>query len=397
MAVQQRIDEVLPAVVEIRHDLHRHPELGYQEHRTSGRVCELLAEWGVEHRGGLARGTGVLAYLPATTDPATAATVALRADMDALPIAEETGAGYASETPGVMHACGHDGHTSILLGTARVLSQTERPNNVVFVFQPAEEGGAGGLAMCQDGALDGRVLGRKVDRIFGLHGYPAGELGHVYTRVGPLMAAASEFKIRIHGKGTHAAYPHFGIDPMVAAAYIISALQTIASRNVDPLGAIVVTVGKVEGGVAHNVIPDMVTLSGTLRTLDDEMTAFGMESIGRVAEGVASGLGARAEVEWVGAYPVTRNDANATAHFRAVAERVLGADRVHEEPKPSMGGEDFSFYGQHVPACFYFLGIRPAGQASYPNLHSPKFDFNDDALRPAIEAMVGLATATDYL
>ncbi len=391
MSLREHIGAILPQMTEIRHELHRHPELGYQEYRTSGRVMELLSDWNVEHVGGLARGTGVLAYLPATSDPANAPTVALRADMDALPIKEDTGAAYASEHEGVMHACGHDGHTSILLGTAQVLSQAERPNNVLLVFQPAEEGGAGAKALCDDGVLDGRVLGNPVDRMFGLHGFPSGEVGHVYTRNGPMMAAASEFRMTVAGKGTHAAYPHFGIDPIVVAAHIITALQTIASRAVNPLDSVVVTVGKVEAGMAHNVIPETAVLKGTLRALNDETNQLGKEQIGLISRSVAAAFGATAEVEWVGAYPVTFNDPDATEHFRGVARLTLGDEFLHEEPNPTMGAEDFSFYGQRVPASFFFLGLRSGHMDRFPNLHAPQFDFNDSALPVGIGMMCALA------
>jgi amidohydrolase len=389
--LRDRIRDLIPDLVETRHDLHAHPELGYTEQRTSGVVRQLLSEWGIEHRGGLAGGTGVLARVPATS--AGGGTVALRADMDALPIPELTGVPYASENPGLMHACGHDGHTSILLGAARTISQTtERANEVLFVFQPAEEGGAGGNRMCQDGVLDGRVLGKKVDVIYGLHGFPHAKIGQVSTRNGPLLAAAAQFQITITGKGCHAAYPHLGIDPIVVASHLIAALQTVASRSISPLDSVVVTVGKLEAGVAHNVIPDTAVLHGTLRTLLDETATVARAAVERIAHGTAEAFGATASVEWEKVpYPVTRNEATATERFRKIARDAIGAQKVLEEPTAHMGGEDFSFYGQHVPACFFFLGLIPEGQDSYPTLHSPRFDFNDDALPIGIELMCELA------
>ena len=382
----------LPQAVETRHDLHTHPELGYKETRTSGVVKARLAELGVEFKGGLAGGTGVLGWIPATTNPESARTVALRADMDALPILENTGLPYKSVTDGVMHACGHDGHTTILMTTAGVLQRLpERPNNVLLVFQPAEEGGAGGQKLCQEGALKGSIIGKPADIIFGLHGFPGAEVGHVTTRNGPLLAAASQFNIHIRGKGSHAAYPHRGIDPIVVAAHIITALQTIASRSVNPLDSIVITIGQVIAGVAHNVIPDTAMLRGTLRTLVNETNDLGIQRIGEVAQNVATALGATAEVEWTGAYPVTFNNPEATDEFRAVARRVIGEPQVHEELHPSMGGEDFSFYGLEIPASFFFLGIRPADRDTYPNLHSPEFDFNDAAIPTGVELMCELA------
>ena len=391
MSLRPQIDAALPDIIEIRHDLHRHPELGYNEVRTSGRVQELLSDWGIEHAGGLGRGTGVVGYLPATNDPANAPTVALRADMDALPIKEDTGLDYASEHEGVMHACGHDGHTSVLLATASVLSQQERPNNVLFVFQPAEEGGAGAKAMCDDGVLHGRVLGKKVDRIFGLHGFPAGQLGNVYTRNGPLMAAASEFRMIVRGKGSHAAMPHLGLDPIVVCAHIITALQTIASRSIDPLDSVVVTVGQVLAGVAHNVIPDTAMLRGTMRALTEHTNAKAREQIDHLSRNIAEAFGATVDFEWMQAYPVTFNDAANTEHFREVARQTLGEGAVREEQNPTMGAEDFSFYGHHVPATFFFLGLRAEHMDGYPNLHAAQFDFNDEALPIGIEMMCALA------
>jgi amidohydrolase len=390
-ALHDRIAEHLPQAVETRHDLHSHPELSYHEKRTSQVVQKFLAEWGIEHRGGLAGGTGVLARIPATKPGG--ATIALRADMDALPIEEQTGVPYASTTPGVMHACGHDGHTTILLTAAKVLSQIpDRQNEVLLLFQPAEEGGAGGQKMCVDGVLDGRVLGNKVNLIYGLHGYPNARVGEVTTRVGPLLAAATQFRIEIVGKGTHAAYPHLGVDPIVVASHLITALQTIASRTIGPLDSVVVTIGKLDAGVAHNVISETATLHGTLRTLLDETSASACAAIERIAKGTAEAFGAKSIVHWEAIpYPVTRNDAGATERFRRIAREAIGHERVLDEPHPSMGGEDFSFYGLHVPACFFFLGLLPEGQDGYPNLHAPTFNFNDDAIPLGAELMCSLA------
>lgn len=390
--LRQLVRDLVPAAVEIRHDLHAHPELGYKEIRTSEVVQGHLKKCGVEFKAGLAGGTGVLGWLPATSNPESARTVALRADMDALPILENTGVEYQSTCPGVMHACGHDGHTTILMTTAQALSlQKERPNNVLLIFQPAEEGGAGGDRLCKEGVLRGEVIGKPADVIFGLHGFPSIEVGKVSTRVGPLLASATEFNIVIRGKGAHAAQPHRGIDPIVIGARVITGLQTVASRTVDPLDAVVVTVGQILAGVAHNVIPDTARLRGTLRALNEETNELAKGQVERIAMGVASAFGASAVVEWVGAYPVTINEPGATDEFRRIAAKTIGGEMVLEEKHPTMGGEDFSFYGRQVPASFFFLGIRPDGASSYPNLHSPEFDFNDDALPIGIELMCELA------
>ncbi len=367
-----------------RRDLHAHPELGYQEVRTSGKVAENLSRLGLAHRTGLAKGTGVLAYLPATRP--NAKTVALRGDMDALPIVESSGVAYTSETPGVMHACGHDGHTTILLGAATVLSKVEdRPNNVLFLFQPAEEGGAGAAAMIEDGALKGGGIGPAADVIFGLHGAPDIPLGELSTRTGPLMAAAQSLRIHVAGKGGHAAAPHTAIDPVVVASHLILALQTVASRNVDPLDSVVVTIAAVHAGEAHNVISHEAHLKGTLRTLTTHTKELATERIRELCEGVARAFGARITVEIESGYPVTQNHPDATETVRKVLY-----DRMGEDRPPVMGGEDFSFYAHEIPACFFWLGLMPNNQP-LPNLHSPLFDFNDDALPIGIEAMCHLA------
>ncbi len=386
------IRDIMPDVIRLRHDLHAHPELGYAEQRTSQVVQRELGAASVQFRSGLAGGTGVLGYLAATQP--SEHVIAIRADMDALPIVEQTGLAYASTTPGVMHACGHDGHTAILLATAKVLSTVkDRPNDVLFVFQPAEEGGAGGKRMCEEGVLNGTLLGRSADVIYGLHGFPKKHVGHVSTRIGTLMASASEFWIEVTGKGSHAAMPHLGIDPILVCAHIITALQSVVARGIDPMDSVVVTVGVITAGVAHNVIPETALMKGTLRTLSEETKAFSVARIQQIATGIAETLGARATIHWHVDYPVTVNHEAPTEDFRRTARSVLGADRVHTEETPVMGAEDFSFYGQHVPASFFWLGLMPEGAETFPNLHAPNFDFNDDALPVGIEIFCELALA----
>lgn len=379
-------------LIDIRRDIHAHPELGYEEFRTSRLIQAFLTQHGVDTVGGLAKGTGLLGYLPATV--AGGKTVALRADMDALPIFEETNLPYASQTPGKMHACGHDGHTTILMGTAeRLAAQPERKNNMIFVFQPAEEGGAGGKAMCEDGALNGTRVPSKADIIFGLHGSPSLHVGQVGTRVGAMMASADQFELTFHGKGGHAAMPHTAVDPIVVAAHFITAVQSVVSRGISPLESGVVTIGVVQAGTAHNIIPETAKLSGTVRALDPAVREFEMKRVGEIAHNIAQTFGASAHIEWGVGYPVTVNDAGAVDQFRS----ILGSNdliKVHGgEVEPVMGGEDFSFYGHHVPACFFWLGLLPPGTTQMPNLHHPKFDFNDEAIEFGIEAMVTLASA----
>ena len=386
------IKKEVPALRELRHDLHRHPELSYQEQRTSGVVQRALSALGIDFKAGLA-GTGVVAHLPATAERGE--TVALRADMDALPIQEATGAAYSSGTPGVMHACGHDGHLTMLLGAARVLSRLEkRPNPVTFVFQPAEEGGAGADKMCREGALKGARgggIGTPVARIYGLHGWPQLPLGIVATRPGPLLAATDEVDIEVRGVGGHAAYPHLCRDPIVAAAHVITALQTLASRAVSPLDSVVCTIGIIEGGSANNIIPQAVRLTGTVRSLRAETRKLARERLFLLCEQTAAAHGCTAKVKWAEGYPVTHNDATETERVLAVAREAFGKDRVQVPEHATMGGEDFSYYGAHVPACFFFLGLRPPGPRDFPNLHTPEFDFNDDALPTGVEMLCRLA------
>jgi amidohydrolase len=386
------VQSVLPHATAIRHDLHQHPELGHEEVRTSGVVQRELGELGIAYVAGLARGTGVLGWIPATTDPDNAPTIALRADMDALPIHETSSLGYKSENPGVMHACGHDGHTAILLGAARALMQTEhRTNNVLLIHQPAEEGGFGAQLLCKAGALDGTVIGKPVDLCYGLHGWPEIQAGQVSTRVGALLAATDEFDIIVRGRGGHAAYPHLAIDPIPIASQIVMGLQKVCARSTRPTDSMVVTVGHITGGAARNVIPDEVLLQGTMRTLEADTRTMGERRIREIAEGIARAHGAEAIVKWTTGYPVTMNDQAATDRFWSVAERSLGAQNVLLREHPSLGGEDFSYYGELVPSCFFFVGLRPPGRDSYPNLHTPNFDFNDDVLALGITLMTRLA------
>lgn len=366
----------------------------YDEHWTSQRVRDELEKVGLEFVGGLAGGTGVVGWLPATaTEGLATHTVALRADMDALPIHEETGLPYASTIDGKMHACGHDGHTSILLGVVRaMLHEPERRNNVMFVFQPAEEGGAGADRLVKEGVLEGKVIGQPVDVIYGLHGNPWIKQGDFSVRVGPMMAAADEFVVKIHGRGGHAAMPHRTADPVVALAQIVSAVQTIASRNASPLDAIVFSVTILQAGNAHNVIPNTTMFSGTMRTLLPETRTMGKKRFQEIIDGIAGAMGCTAEIEWNNGYPVTLNDKWATERYWKVVGSLYG-DRVQEEPEPTMGGEDFSFYGYKVPACFYYAGLLRDGDSNPAGLHTPKFDFNDAVIPDCVQAMCELALA----
>ncbi|MEN0020914.1 MAG: amidohydrolase [Planctomycetota bacterium] len=396
------IEDELAHLVSLRHDLHQTPELCFTEHKTSARVQAELDAIGLDYKAGLAE-TGVVGFLPATDQNgnggASAKSIALRADMDALPITEQTGKPHASQTPGLMHACGHDGHTAILVGAARVLSKIEhRPKPVTFVFQPAEEGGGGGEKLCDAGVLLGQAgggIGTPVERIFGLHGWPNLGLGTVATRPGPMLSAVDDFVVTVKGKGGHAAMPHQCIDPIVASAAIVQALQTITSRSTSPLDSVVCTVGRFEGGTADNIIPDSVELEGTIRTLTAETRSATERRFKDIVTATARAHGCDADIDWRPGYPVTHNHDDATETFFEVARRAIGDDRVQLMPDPAMGGEDFSYYGLHVPACFFTLGLTPGhegfGLASVPQLHQPTFDFNDDAIALGVELMVRLA------
>ena len=390
-SIRERIQRELPELIEIRHDLHAHPELGYEEVRTSGVIQRELAKAGVRFVPGLAGGTGVIAGLPGKNGPS----VGLRADMDALPIHERAERAYQSTHDGKMHACGHDGHMTVLLGAMRVLAgiakKQQLPRPVRFVFQPAEEGGAGGKRMVEDGCLGETELGPTVEKMFGLHGMPQAPLGTVMTRVGPLMAAADEFELAVTGTDSHAAFPHLGNDTVVAACAIVQAFQSIVSRDVDPVDSAVVSTTQIHGGSAHNVLPGIVTLGGTVRTLREETRQFVHRRLHEVAEQVARAHGCEAKLNYHFGYPVTANDGTAVAEFRTAATRCLGDERVLEAPFPIMGGEDFAFYGQHVPSCFFFLGLRPTEGTPPSNLHQDDFDFRDDALATGIEVFVQLA------
>jgi hippurate hydrolase len=376
----------------IRHDLHAHPELGYEETRTCTAICNELSDAGVEHREGLAGGTGVIAWIDGKNHDDA---IALRADIDALPIEETSGVPWTSTHEGRMHACGHDGHTTILLGAARALAKeakaNELPRPVVFLFQPAEEGGAGARAMIQDGCLDGTAAPYKPKRIFGLHGWPSFPQGTVGTKVGPLLAAADRFEITVHGRGGHAAMPHHGADPIVASAAIVTALQTIVSRQLDPLDSGVVSVTTINAGTAFNIIPAAVKLTGTARSLNATTRDFLEERIEAIALQVAIAHGCRAEITYHRGYPMTVNHPDAVERFNRCAQAEVGDTCIEAVERPHMGGEDFSFYGEVIPACFFLLGLLAPGETSMPGLHSPDFDFNDQAIETGVAMFRRLA------
>jgi len=317
------IDAILPAITALRHEIHAHPELGFEEVETARRVVSHLQRLpNLKIQTGVAK-TGVVAVLNAGKPGPC---VGLRADMDCLPIVEESDISYKSTCPGKMHACGHDGHTATLVGAAMVLSRLadELPGQVKFIFQPAEEGGGGGEVMCNEGVLENP----KVDAIFALHGWPLLDLGVVGVRGGPSLAATNPFEITVHGVGSHAAWPHGGVDPIVAGAHIVTALQTVVARNSDPLDSVVVTVGKFHAGTAVNIIPPTAELAGTIRTLRPETRVKTVERVRQIAEHTAAALGARAEVRIREGYPALVNDEAAAALVAEVATAAVPGNRI---------------------------------------------------------------------
>jgi amidohydrolase len=373
------VEDLLPSITSLRHDLHACPEVGYEEHETSRRVLSELEKIpGLHIRSGVAK-TGIVATLNADRPGRC---VALRADLDALLITEATGLPYASRNPGRMHACGHDGHMSCLVGAAAVLSRLapDLPGKVKFIFQPAEEGGGGGAAMCDAGVLDDP----RVDAVFALHGWPDVDLGCVELSPGPTMASTDRWELTVHGVGAHAAFPHRGVDPIVVASHIVTALQTIVSRTIDPLDSAVVTVAKFHAGTAANIIPENAELEGTMRALNPEVRSKVRARIEEIATRTAAAFGATAEITFGRGYPVTMNDAACARLVADTAADVLGADRVSTQARPSMGAEDFSFFAERVPATYWRLGVGQGPIDQRPMLHQPTYNFPDAALQTGI-------------
>jgi len=353
-----------------RRHLHTHPETAFEEHETAAFVAERLASFGIDVDTGLA-GTGVVGTLVAGDGPA----VGLRADMDALHIAEANELDYRSVHPGRMHACGHGGHMAMLLGAARYLAETRAFSGTVhFIFQPAEENEGGGRAMIEDGLF--RQF--PVEAVYGMHNWPGMPVGWFGVRPGPMMAAFDIFEIVVDGHGAHAAMPHLGVDAIVTGSAIVGALQTIASRATDPLDSAVVSVTRFQAGDTWNVLPDRAVLAGTTRSFRPEVRDSLEPAIRRIAGAIAEAHGATADVHYERRYPPTINDAAETERAAAAAAAVVGADNVERDPRPSMGAEDFAFMLNEVPGAYVWLGN--GGRDGGCTLHNPRYDFNDAAL-----------------
>lgn len=382
------IARIVPRIRQLRRELHANPEPGYKEVATAARAAAMIEGLpGFSLRRNVAV-TGVVATLDGNK---SGPCVALRADMDCLPIQEETGLPHASTKPGLMHACGHDGHTAALVGAALVLAQVrdELRGPVKFIFQPAEEGGAGGRRMVEEGALENP----HVEAIFGHHNMPGSDLalGDVVLRPGPFMGGTCDFAIEVRGRGGHAAAPHTAVDPIYVGAQIVNALQSLVSRTNNPVETLVITVGRFHAGTATNIIPECAQLEGTIRSLSPEVLRLAPERVAALARSIAAAHGAIAEVRLMPGYPVTVNDTRAAEYVASVSRVVAGADHVHANHPPSLGAEDFSYFLQARTGCYYFIGTRPPDTPAVPFCHHPRFDYNDDALPLAIEMHCELA------
>jgi hippurate hydrolase len=371
MNIRPEIAAVAAEMMDWRHHIHAHPETAFEEVRTSAFVAEQLRGFGLEVHTGLAK-TGVVGVLRRGNGGSA---IGLRADLDALHVHERSGVAYASRHAGRMHACGHDGHTAMLLGAAKVLSRSKTfDGTVYFIFQPAEENEGGGRVMVEEGLFD-RFPMRA---IYGMHNWPRLPAGSFAMRAGPLMGAYDVFEIVVTGKGAHAAMPYSARDPMLFAAHAINALQTIVSRNLHPLDAGVVSVTQVHGGDTWNVIPQEVVLRGTVRSFKREVQDLIEQRMHGIVSGVAATFEVSATVRYERRYPATVNAEAETRHAIAAASAVVGGDRVDTNPTPEMGSEDFAFMLQAKPGCYVWLGAGRGPET--PNIHSPQYDFNDDVL-----------------
>ncbi|MBO9589374.1 M20 aminoacylase family protein [Devosia sp.] len=382
MPILNRIAEFHDEITAWRRDLHQHPEVLFDVHRTAGIVAEKLKAFGVDEVvTGLGR-TGVVGIINGKSNT-SGKTIGLRADMDALTVTEKTGAAYASTNQGKMHACGHDGHTAMLLGAAKYLAETRNfDGRIALIFQPAEEGGGGGKVMLDDGLVEKF----DISEFYGMHNWPGMPVGHFGIRHGGIMAATDRFYITITGQGGHAARPQQTVDPIIVAAQMVTALQTIVSRNLDPLESAVLSVTMIEAGEADNVISQTAKITGTVRTLDGDVQDFIEARLGEIVPQFAQSFGASADIRYARGYPVTVNSPDEADFAADVATEVVGAERVDRNTPPSMGGEDFSFMLNERPGAYIFLGNGNSSE-----LHTDTYDFNDEAIPVGTSYWVRLA------
>lgn len=382
MDIKKNILDIIPEVIRIRREFHAHPELSGKEVETNRRICRYLDECGIEYKSGYA-GYGVVGIIRGGEEGKT---VGIRADIDALPICENNDFEYKSVNEGVMHACGHDAHTAILLGTAMILKGMEHylKGNVKLFFQPQEEAIGGAEQMIKEGCLDNP----KTDHVIGLHVMPNIPTGKVELRYGKLNGNTGEVKIIVRGKSGHAAYPDTAVDAIVIASQVITALQTVVSRNVSPLNPVVLTIGKINGGNKNNVIAKEVVLSGTLRTLDRQTRNKAKELIKKISENVALGLGGNAEVYFEDGYIELINDDNVMKIVEETAVEVVGKENIVYKEYPSLGGEDFSYFADKVPSAFFHIGCGNEALKTTAPLHSDKFALDEDCLKVGIEMEV---------
>ncbi|MFZ9572978.1 MAG: M20 aminoacylase family protein [Limnohabitans sp.] len=371
--LRHSLSERVGEFIALRREIHAHPELAFQEHRTAALVARKLTDWGYEVATGLG-GTGVVGTLRRGRGSRR---LGIRADMDALPITEATGHAWSSQTPGVMHACGHDGHTATLLAAARHLAEHgDFDGTLHLIFQPAEEGAAGAVRMMDDGLFERFPC----DTLFALHNMPGSPTGHFTFRAGATMASSDNVTITLQGIGGHGAMPHTTADPLVAASSIVMALQTVVSRNVDPLQTAVVTVGALQAGQANNVIPDQATLKLSVRALDPEVRSLLKQRIHELVTQQAASYRVRAAIDWQDGYAVLINDSACTTLAVELATRLFGAERVTPQGAPITASEDFAFMLQRVPGCYFFVGNGAAGTPGACMVHNPGYDFNDDII-----------------
>ena len=372
MPIINSIAAMQEEMTEWRRDIHAHPEVAFEEVRTSDLVAAKLKEWGIEVHRGIAK-TGVVGVLKG--NGSSGRTIGLRADMDALPMTEENDFPHKSTVPGKFHGCGHDGHTTMLLGAAKYLAGTRRFDGTVhFIFQPAEEGGGGGRVMVQEGVFERFPC----DEVYGMHNWPDLPTGHAGIRSGPIMASTDQFDVRITAHGGHAAMPHKCVDPVVIAAQVINGFQTLVSRRMDPVDSAVISITRLHAGSAYNVIPGEATMHGTMRTFTEASRIMIRDGMQHLVETIAGAFGAQGTFVFHEGYPATVNHEREAAILGEAAVTVLGSDKVHWEIDPVMGGEDFAYMLKERPGAYIWLG--QAGGPSACSVHHPRYDFNDEIL-----------------